>query len=192
MKSSIPDDQALPTLPCTIPGRPALTKSTAFMLCRCGSGAVFKRAVLTLIDGNPDRVTGAVLDGSHIVLVTQGTERGGHIEIFVRQQFNEVTRLDDAPGRRNKSGRSGPWSVAASLMWDRETEAFVDKPNKDVDTFALAGTVSYSISKWFNVGTGLGKGIADTDNSSRSIKFSNGDWSTGIVAGLVTQGMPFW
>ena len=85
----------------------------------------------------------------------------------------------------------GRWSTAASIMWDRETESFLDKPNKEVDSFTVAGTVSYSILHWLNAAGGVGKGFANTDNSNNTMKFTSGDWATGVSLVIGTPGFPF-
>lgn len=82
----------------------------------------------------------------------------------------------------------GRWFAAASIMWDSETEKVAAAPDPEVDTFTAAMTISYSLNKRLAISTGLGKGFADTDNPSGSMRFTNGDLSTGIVLGLSTPG----
>ena len=71
----------------------------------------------------------------------------------------------------------------------RETEEIDTAPNVEVDTFTAAGTISYGLTKRLAITTGLGKGFADTDNPSKSMEFTNGDLSTGIVLGWSTPGL---
>ena len=73
-----------------------------------------------------------------------------------------------------------PFGVAASLMWDSEKD--LDK-NKTVNTFTAALTGSYLFNQHWSIGTGLGKGFADTDNAKGTYDISNGDWSTAIFGG---------
>lgn len=73
-----------------------------------------------------------------------------------------------------------PMGVAASLMWDSEKD--FDK-NKTVNTFTFALTGSYLFDDHWSIGTGLGKGFADTDNPKGKYEISNGDWSTAIFGG---------
>ena len=70
-----------------------------------------------------------------------------------------------------------PIGLAGSFMWDQEKDI---KKNIVVSTFTAALTGSYLISERWSVGTGLGKGIIDTDNTQKNYKFTNGDWSTAI------------
>ncbi len=83
----------------------------------------------------------------------------------------------------------GRWFGATSIMWDRETEKVAAAPDPEVDTFAAAVTISYSLTKRLAITTGLGKGFADTDNPSGSMRLTNGDLATGIVLGWSTPGL---
>ena len=83
----------------------------------------------------------------------------------------------------------GPWFAATAVTWDNETESFADKPDKETETFTLVGTISYGVTDWFSVTTGLGKGFADTDNPPREMRFTNGDLGTGIALGFATPGL---
>ena len=65
-------------------------------------------------------------------------------------------------------------------MWDQETDV---KKDKVVGTFTAAITGSYLISKRWSVGSGLGKGFMDTDNTDKNYKFTSGDWSTALFFG---------
>ncbi len=83
----------------------------------------------------------------------------------------------------------GPWIGAVSVMWDRETEEISGAPDSEVDTYTAAATITYALSEKISLTTGLGKGFADTDNPSQSMKFTSGDLSTGIVIGYSTPGL---
>lgn len=83
----------------------------------------------------------------------------------------------------------GRWFTAGSIMWDRETEKVDSAPDVVVDTFTAAVTISYGLTPRLAITTGLGKGVADTDNVSGSMEFTNGDLSTGIVLGWSTPGL---
>lgn len=82
------------------------------------------------------------------------------------------------------------WVLAASIAWDEETERTVDSPDKVVRSFTATGTVSYLLTERFTLTTGLAKGIANTDNSSRSMKFAGGDLNTGIAIGYGLPAFP--
>ena len=84
------------------------------------------------------------------------------------------------------------WSLGLGLAWDRETESFTDKPNKEIATYTASGTVSYALSKRWALTTGLGFGIADDDNPAQDMEFSNGDVSTALIATYATAGLPFF
>ncbi len=84
----------------------------------------------------------------------------------------------------------GRWIAAAAIAWDEETERFDDRPNQIVRTFTAIGSVSYELSRRFSLTTGLGKGFADSDNPSGSMRFTDGDLGTGIVLGFATPGLP--
>jgi hypothetical protein len=77
---------------------------------------------------------------------------------------------------------SGPWSVAASFAFDRETETLEAGGTQKTDSLSAVGLVNYSISR-FMLTSGLSKGFANTDNTERAMQFASGDWGTGIVAG---------
>lgn len=81
------------------------------------------------------------------------------------------------------------WFAAASIMWDRETETVADAPDSKTDTYTAAVTISYGLTKRLSVTTGLGKGFANTDNPSGSMRFTSGDLATGIVLGWSTPGL---
>jgi hypothetical protein len=76
--------------------------------------------------------------------------------------------------------KKAPVGFAGSLMWDSEKDEIKDKT---VGTFTAAVTGSYLLGKRFSIGTGLGKGFADTDNPDRKYKFTNGDWTTALFGG---------
>ncbi len=82
------------------------------------------------------------------------------------------------------------WVAGAALAWDEETERFDSRPDKTVRTFPAIGTVSYNLSERFSLTTGLGKGFADTDNPSGSMRFTSGDLGTVIALGFATPGLP--
>lgn len=73
-----------------------------------------------------------------------------------------------------------PIGFAGSLMWDRETDLEKDKVE---DTFTVALTGSYLFAKRWSVGTGIGKGFMDTENSKKEYQFSDGDWNTALFFG---------
>ena len=86
----------------------------------------------------------------------------------------------------------GPWIGAVAVMWDRESEEVPGARDKEVESFTASATISYSITDRISLTTGLGKGFADTNNPSQSMKFTNGDWVTGIVVGYATSGFQRW
>ena len=53
-----------------------------------------------------------------------------------------------------------------------------------IDTFTALGTVSYKMKEWVSLTTGLGKGFADNDNPSSTMKLTDADWATGVAVGL--------
>jgi hypothetical protein len=97
------------------------------------------------------------------------------------------TRAHEPVGGRSLGGN---WFSEVSLNWDKETESFDNKPDEIVKTFTVVGTITYAVTKWFSLTTGLGKGFADTDNPERRMKFTSGDLGTGISVGFATQGLP--
>ena len=82
------------------------------------------------------------------------------------------------------------WFAAGSLNWDSETESFDDRPDKNIKTYTLVGTLSYGPTRWLSITSGLGKGFADTDNPESTMRFKSGDLSTGIAIGFTTSGLP--
>ena len=71
-----------------------------------------------------------------------------------------------------------PIGVGASLMWDSETDR---AQTEAVRTFTGALAGSYLLSERFSLSTGLAKGFLDDDNPEKTYKFTNGDWSTGLI-----------
>ncbi len=76
--------------------------------------------------------------------------------------------------------KKAPVGFAGSLMWDSEKDEMKDKI---VGTFTAAIAGSYLLGKRFSIGTGIGKGFADTDNPDRKYEFTNGDWITALFGG---------
>jgi len=84
------------------------------------------------------------------------------------------------------------WSLGLGLAWDRETESFADKPTKEIATYTASGTVSYALSNRLALTTGLGFGIADDDNPTGDMEFTNGDVSTALIVTYATGGLSFF
>ena len=87
---------------------------------------------------------------------------------------------------------SKKWSLGLGLAWDRETEWFADKRDKEIASYTVSGTVSYALTNSVALTTGLGFGIADDDNPAGDMEFSNGDVSTALIATYATGGLPFF
>lgn len=85
---------------------------------------------------------------------------------------------------------SGPWSVAASFAFDRETQTVSNGGRKKTDSLSAVGLVNYTVGK-LTLTTGLSKGFASTDNAERTMRFASGDWGTGIVAGWSFGALPW-
>lgn len=75
------------------------------------------------------------------------------------------------------------WTTGLSLNWDEETERFSGRADKTVKTYALIGSISYSLTRSLNLTTGLAKDIANDDNADASMKFTFGDVATGLSLG---------
>ncbi len=75
------------------------------------------------------------------------------------------------------------WIAGLSLAWDEETERFINRPDKEVRSYTVIGTVSYNLTKSFSLTTGIGYGIANDDNATGTMKFKSGDVSTGLALG---------
>jgi hypothetical protein len=60
---------------------------------------------------------------------------------------------------------------------------------KTVNTFTGVATVDYSFLRWLTVSTGIGKGFASDDKGS--LRFEDGDWSTGVSFGISLPDLPF-
>ncbi len=73
-----------------------------------------------------------------------------------------------------------PIGLAGSMMWDRETDHDAERV---VETFTAAITASYLLGKRFSLGSGLGKGIMDRNDSDKRYKFTDGDWVTAVFGG---------
>ena len=84
-----------------------------------------------------------------------------------------------------------PWSVSASLTYDRESNTTGGQTELVVNTFSLVLTVNWSAARWVTLTTGLGKGFLDDANSSGGLEFTDGDWGTGIAAGISLPDLPF-
>jgi len=84
----------------------------------------------------------------------------------------------------------GHWIVAGGLTWDQETEKIEGRPDKEIRTFTAVTTITRTLTDWFSLTLGLGKGFADTDNPAASMRIADGDWSSGLVFGFATPGLP--
>lgn len=78
---------------------------------------------------------------------------------------------------------SHDWTAGASLMWDKDTTRRTDRPDTVVQSYTIAGTISYALGPRLSLTTGLALGIADDDNASAAMKPEFGDLSTGISLG---------
>tara|TARA_R110000850_G_scaffold17996_35_gene54692 strand:- start:1277 stop:1795 length:519 start_codon:yes stop_codon:yes gene_type:complete len=76
------------------------------------------------------------------------------------------------------------WGFAGSLAFDQETETKRDRSRNTVNSFTLIFTPYLNLTKNLTLSGGFGKGFLDDDNSSRKIKFTNGDWATGAALSL--------
>ena len=83
------------------------------------------------------------------------------------------------------------WSTTLSLAFDREFERRQAQPTKLVNTLTVIGTFNYGLTRWLTATTGLGKGIVDDDNRDRKMRFTDGDWSTGVALGFSLPDLPF-
>ena len=75
------------------------------------------------------------------------------------------------------------WVLGLTLAWDEETERRIAQPDKVVRSYTVIGQVSYNLTPQFSLTTGLGQEIAADDNASGTMKFKNGDVSTGLALG---------
>lgn len=76
------------------------------------------------------------------------------------------------------------YGISTSLAFDQETESFAGGGHRRIDTFTAILTGYVQAHEKISFSGGFGKGIMDDDNPSRSYKFTNGDWSTGIAASI--------
>ena len=104
-----------------------------------------------------------------------------------------VATLTSGAGRPNMAGAlPGNGRLAWALRGISETESFADKPTKEIATYTASGTVSYALSDRLALTTGLGFGIADDDNPTGDMEFTNGDVSTALIATYATGGLSFF
>ena len=80
------------------------------------------------------------------------------------------------------------WSVSASLTYDQEHDRPESGPAKRVNTLSAVGTINYTVLRGVTLTTGLGQGFLDDDNADRELRFTRGDLSTGIAAGIKLPG----
>ena len=81
--------------------------------------------------------------------------------------------------------------LSGSLTWDRETEKKKEAPNEVTTTFTAIATISYGLTPWMSLTTGIAKGFADT-SKGQGMQFADGEWGTGISVGFSTPGLPFF
>ncbi len=84
-----------------------------------------------------------------------------------------------------------PWSMSVSLAYDQESDSSGNQAEQIVNTFTLVATVNWSAARWVTLTTGLGKGFLDDAGSSGALGFTDGDWGTGIAAGISLPNLPF-
>ena len=73
------------------------------------------------------------------------------------------------------------WSTTVSWAFDRETERRDGQQNSVVDTHTLIWVANYALNDRWSVSSGLAKSLLDDDNPAGSLKWVDGDWSTGIA-----------
>ena len=114
--------------------------------------------------------------------ISRDAEKKGFVSLAgsYGQVFERDAHFFGFSGEYSRRMNKIPIGIAGSLMWDQETDV---KKDKVVGTFTAAITGSYLISKRWSVGSGLGKGFMDTDNTDKNYKFTSGDWSTALFFG---------
>ena len=68
----------------------------------------------------------------------------------------------------------------------------VDDKNQYTSAFSGVGKVSYYLNKRWTVSTGLIKEFASNGNENKSMKTTDGDWSTGLTIGADILELAFW
>jgi hypothetical protein len=84
-----------------------------------------------------------------------------------------------------------PWSTTASIAFDQEHDQPQEGPKTVVNTFTIVATVNWSATRWVTLTTGVGKGVLNDDKPAKRLEFTNGDWSTGLAAGISLPDLPF-
>ena len=76
------------------------------------------------------------------------------------------------------------WTATISLAYDQEHERMANDKRSVVNTLSLVTMVNYNLTSWLTATTGVGKGFLDDDNSTTTLRFTNGDWGTGVALGF--------
>ena len=112
---------------------------------------------------------------------------GASIGTHYNQEDNYFWGLTADYGRR-----LGPlWSVSSSLAFDQEHDRPPTGPKTVVNTFNLVVAINATVTRWLTLTTGVGKGFLDDDNPDQKLKFTDGDWATGLAAGILLPKPPF-
>ena len=118
-------------------------------------------------------------------VVSRDTVRPNNINIGI--SYGEIIEKRNAyfygiAAEYSRKLKNLPAGVGAGIMWDSETDRSQIEP---VRTFTGALTASYLLSDKFSLATGLAKGFIDDDNPQKDYKFTDGDWSSGIIVAYI-------
>ena len=122
-----------------------------------------------------------VMTAQRSSLVSRDTLLPNNINFAV--SYGEILKKRDAwfygfTAEYSRRFKKAPVGLGLSLMWDSETDKAKTNPVQTV-TAAIAG--SYLIGDRFSLGTGIAKGFIDDENPQRAYKFTDGDWTTGLI-----------
>jgi len=83
------------------------------------------------------------------------------------------------------------WTVTISLAYDQEHERLANDKRSVVNTLGLVTVVNYNLTTWVAATAGVGKGFLDDDNSTTTLRLTDGDWGAGVAFGLSLPYQPF-
>lgn len=84
-----------------------------------------------------------------------------------------------------------PWSATIGMSFDQGRSNPSGEPKSVVNGFSLFSTINYSFLKVLTASTGFGKVIITDNNDNSDIKFTDGDWITGLALGVSLPDLPF-
>lgn len=84
-----------------------------------------------------------------------------------------------------------PWSATIGFSYNQTISKPSGEPKSVINDFNLFSGINYSFFKVLTASTGIGKVVISDNNEKSDLKFTDGDWITGIALGISLPDLPF-